>query len=141
MIERSLSGIFCDDIREEVRGKKSLIGCYSGVMEVSDFPITLPKLCVHAILQTPGTRPFRTVKVFVLQDEDILAEGELPAMEQAPAQEPNQLLRIDVQFVFSPLTLEKPCALRVRAEIDGVETRGLALEVKAKEQAGAEAID
>ena len=132
MIERSLSGIFCDDIREELRGKKSLIGCYGGIMEVSSFPITLPKLCVHTILQTPGTRPFKVVKVFVLQDEDILAEGELPAVEQTPSKEPNQLIRLDVQFVFSPLTLEKPCVLRVRAHLDGEETRGLALEVRSK---------
>lgn len=129
-IERSLSGIFCDDIREELHGKKSLIGCYSAIMEVSSFPITLPKLCIHAIVQTPATKPFKVVKLVVLQDDDVLAEGELPIPEQAPAIEPNQLSRLDVQFVFTPLTLEKPCTLRVRAHLDGVETRGLALLVK-----------
>lgn len=129
-IERSLSGVFCDDIREELYGKKSLIGCYGAIMEVSSFPITLPKLCIHAIIQTPATRPFKIVKLFVLQDDDVLAEGELPIPATMPTLEPNQLSRLDVQFVFTPLTLEKPCTLRVRAHLDGEETRGLGLLVK-----------
>ena len=37
--------IICDDIRQEVGNKFSLIGIYLKEIIVSKFPITLPKLC------------------------------------------------------------------------------------------------
>ena len=37
--------IFCDDIRSEIDGKISLIGCYTGRMMIGgEFPVILPKL-------------------------------------------------------------------------------------------------
>ena len=36
--------IFCDDIREEVLGKFSLIGVYGGEISVAGLPATVPKL-------------------------------------------------------------------------------------------------
>lgn len=135
LIPRSLSGVFCDDIREEVLGKRSLIGCYGSNMIVSEFPVTLPKLCISAILQTPGDRPFRAVHVMVLKDEETLAEGDLPLEGKFDhiTNEFNlatQVLRADVQFVFSPMRIEAPCTLKVRANLDGEEVRGLALTVE-----------
>src|SRR4030095_11746465 len=39
--------IFCDDIRQEVGGKFSYIGVYSGQMIIhGTCPVTLPKLCL-----------------------------------------------------------------------------------------------
>jgi hypothetical protein len=47
--------IFCDDIREEVGGKFSLIGCYANDIQFIDvsFPITIPKLAVFAVARLP----------------------------------------------------------------------------------------
>ncbi|MDD2774459.1 MAG: hypothetical protein PHU06_00740 [Gallionella sp.] len=41
----SCSAIFCDDIRQELHGKMSLMGIYNGSMYVPVFPIVLPKIC------------------------------------------------------------------------------------------------
>lgn len=37
-------GIFCDDIRHEVTGKFTLVGCYSDHLLVAEVPTALPKL-------------------------------------------------------------------------------------------------
>ena len=42
--------IFCDDIREEVGGKYSLIGVYSDLLEVVSFPVVLPQLAFAVTL-------------------------------------------------------------------------------------------
>ena len=56
--------IFCDDIRNEPGGKLSFIGCYNGVILISgQFPLVLPKLCVHTHIFSPASRPFGSIVV------------------------------------------------------------------------------
>lgn len=38
---------YCDDIRHEITGKISLIGCYAGAFYTSELPARFAKLCVH----------------------------------------------------------------------------------------------
>ena len=128
VIPRSLSGIFCDDIRQEIRGKRTLVGCYTGTMEVSDFPVVLPKLCIVAIVQGSTDKPFRNIKLVVLKDDEQLLEGQLPVPD-APNASANAMQRFDVQFVLSPFNVDAPCTLRVRAHVDDEEIRGLALTI------------
>lgn len=99
-------------------------------MEVPEFPITLPKLCISAILQTPANHPFDTITWLVLKDDDVLIEGELRDLPPPTTSDPHRLQRVDAQFVLSPMVLDGPCTLRVRARANGEETRGLALSVK-----------
>ena len=105
------------------------MGCYSGTMEVAEFPAVLPKLCIVCILQGPTEPSFRNIKLVVLKDDEQLIEGELPVPEFPKAPD-NTLRRFEVQFVLSPFTVEVPCTLRVRAHVDGEEIRGLALAIK-----------
>lgn len=56
--------IFCDDIRNEAGGKLSFIGCYNGVIFISgQFPLMLPKLCVHTHILSPASRPFGSIAI------------------------------------------------------------------------------
>src|SRR5262249_23625378 len=56
--------IFCDDIRNEAGGKLSFIGCYNGVIFISgQFPLVLPKLCVHTHILSPASQPFNSIAV------------------------------------------------------------------------------
>jgi hypothetical protein len=132
-VHRSIGGVFCDDIRQEVHGKISLIGCYSGSMLVAEFPVTLPKLCAHVRLITPAEQPFKDVKFIILRDDDVLLEAEMPTQEVeafTDLEKSGTALRdIYAQFVISPIELMGPCTLRVRAITDGIELRGLALNV------------
>ena len=130
----SLGGVFCDDIRHEIGGKISLIGCYSEVMLVGKFPITLPKLCASVRAITPADEPFKTLKIFVLKDDEVLVEGEIPCAD-LPKIDPavsndGSLFAVNAQFVFSPLEINGPCGLRVRAEVNGDTIRGLGLRIE-----------
>src|ERR1700761_8771536 len=56
--------IFCDDIRNEPGGKLSFIGCYNGVIFVPpEFPLVLPKFCVHVHILSPATEPYESIVV------------------------------------------------------------------------------
>ncbi|WP_449302458.1 DUF6941 family protein [Pseudoxanthomonas mexicana] len=140
-IQRAIGGIFCDDIREEVNGKISLIGCYTGGMQVTEFPATLPKLCVLVRLICSAHEPPKTIVFRVLRDDEELLKGELPeeAMPPlAPADADESAMgMVHGQFILSPFELTGPCTVRVRAIVDGQEIRGLSLPISL--HAGAEA--
>ncbi|MCJ2038533.1 hypothetical protein MKK55_06110 [Methylobacterium sp. J-059] len=54
--------IFCDDIRNEVGGKLSFIGCYNSVMFASpDMPFILPKFCIHTHVISSAEHPLSSV--------------------------------------------------------------------------------
>lgn len=52
-INFNFTTIFCDDVRHELNGKLSLMGIYNIEMYVSNFPITLPKVCAFFELRLP----------------------------------------------------------------------------------------
>jgi len=144
-MDRQIHTVFCDDIRHELGGKLSYIGVYSGMLFVPAFPATLSKLCLAMNVLTPADRPFAKLTVRLLKDEDVLVEGtlddaQLSAAVDVPtddAMAKGRILAVPSIIVFSPFALEGPCTLRVRAETEEGELRGLGLRV---EQAPAEMV-
>src|SRR5260221_12989855 len=67
MIEPTGFTIFCDDIREEVNGKVSLIGCYGADLRIlgNQFPILLPKLGFHITVRVPSDGPNLPLKIMI----------------------------------------------------------------------------
>ena len=62
MMERYGYAIFCDDIRNEPGGKLTFVGCYNAVMFTErEYPIVLPKFCIHFHIFSPATQPYRSV--------------------------------------------------------------------------------
>lgn len=124
--------IFCDDIRNEVGGKLSFIGCYSSVLFVTQkFPFVLPKFCVHSYVVTTAEDPFRSVSIrcYVpghegpILDEKIetpqlpvqrLMASELEASVSAPRQ-----IVASASLVLSPFELSGSGLIRIRAVVDG----------------------
>jgi len=139
MIPRHLEILFCDDVRHEVGGKLSFIGVYSGGLLVPKFPITLPKLCVSFKVVTPASEPLRSLTVSVLKDDETLqemtvAEDELSGASGLTEDLPEDQRRDRFQMtqfllVFSPIRFEKPCTLKVRAQTESDELRGVGLNV------------
>jgi hypothetical protein len=80
-MELSGSATFCDDIRQEVGGKISLMGCYGNDMRFHGvaFPILIPKLCVHIVAKLPGDRPIPPLKLFIYFPGDPL---DAPSLNQ-----------------------------------------------------------
>jgi hypothetical protein len=119
--ERFITVQFCDDIRQEVGNKFSLIGCYGPSMLVNVFPVIFPKLCMQVRACTPATRPFQQLVIRVFKDDQVILEvptspeslfdsGELPEWARFQA--------INALFVMSPFQTETPCLLRVEAETE-----------------------
>ena len=59
--------IFCDDIREEIGGKISLMGIYGHDMQFlgASFPLLIPKLCINIVARLPADRPVPQMKFLV----------------------------------------------------------------------------
>jgi len=136
-----LSTIYCDDVRQEVGGKLSLIGVYNGVMYVQQFPVTLPKLWVVAIFVTSKDEPPKSLKLRVFKDNEPFADLDATPehlQQLANAREPvvplpegsRRVISTQTQVCFAPLILDAPCVLRVTAITETGETRGLSLQVQ-----------
>jgi len=134
---RKFHAIFCDDIRHEINGKTSLIGCYTGQMYVPVFPVTLPRICIHTYLSTPIEKPFKGgVSISVMKDGDILTRNDIDGDQAVETIRQHLGLSDDSQrFIliggleFAPLALDGPCLLQVVAEVDGEALIGERLKV------------
>jgi len=139
-MRRQISTIFCDDIRQEAGGKLSLMGVYSGVMFVPDFPIILPKLCISITAVTPSKNPFKKISFKIFKADDVLAENEIDANQlielsknqnNVVENDGDKIHMINMALVFAPLQIEKECVIRIRVYADDEEElRGPGLSIK-----------
>lgn len=118
---------FCDDIRHEIGGKFTLVGCYSGEMIIDKLPAVLPKLCAQISVFTPFERPFERLLLRASLNGDILAELDMPTREMNESIQKKQLkselgrLSARAVMVFAPLPVYEPCNLSIEAETeDGI---------------------
>jgi hypothetical protein len=123
--------IFCDDIRNEAGGKLSFIGCYNGIILISgQFPLVLPKLCVHVHILSPASQPFSSIAVrcYLPGDDKPFFEEPIETPEHHDQTELVANLKADTSaplfivaatsLIFAPLELRSSGLMRVRAVID-----------------------
>jgi hypothetical protein len=138
-MKRHIETIFCDDIRQEIGGKLSYIGAYFNALYVNELPAVLPKFCVGIKVITPADQPFRSLKVLIKKDDEILAELE-PEIGFLDSQQniinkashdsrENSVLAAQFIAAFSPLKLDKACTLKVIVNTEDDELRGLGLKI------------
>jgi hypothetical protein len=121
VFDRFISTQFCDDIRQEVGNKLSLIGCYPGTIQVERLPAMLPKLCAMVKVYTPLERPFTRLAVRIVRGEQTLAELRFPPENlvsalDVPAANPWHM--VSAGLVMAPFHVEAPCTLCVEAETE-----------------------
>lgn len=136
-----LSTIYCDDIRQEVGDKLSLMGIYNTVMYVQQFPATLPKLWIMATYTAASDKPPKSLKIRVFKNFEPLVDLDATndyLLELANARDPvvpmpdgtQRVISSHMHVCFSPLVLDGPCMLRVVAMTDKGEVRGLGLQIQ-----------
>jgi hypothetical protein len=127
--------IFCDDIRQEIGGKISLIGIYYGIMYIhGPFPATLPKFGFHITIFEPAElaskRDFPIqVGIFLPGDDEHesslslsvshdpkQAKTVLDDFPSPPTGEGPLLARIPLSQIVSPFIIREPGLIRVRAK-------------------------
>ena len=123
--------IFCDDVRQEVGGKMSLIGVYGADIQFSvPFPLTVPKLSLVAYYNIDARDPNRDdVELVVLfpgdPEDGPTVRSVFPIAQMIEDVirpewlEADGLYRLSAVMTFSPLMLKQPGEIRVRAMRSG----------------------
>jgi hypothetical protein len=115
---------FCDDIRREEGNKLTFVGVYTGDLIVhGEFPATLAKFAISVSYRVWGDDPYRgdvQLMIFLPGDskdvptiKGIIALNQLK--EEPDPAKAHQFHRLEMQFLFSPLRLKEPGAIKVRA--------------------------
>jgi hypothetical protein len=132
---RYVTAIFCDDIRNEVGGKISYMGCYASEIIVEKTPAILPKFCVFASAFTPKNKVFKSLTLRIVQDDDVeLARIEIPKeglKEHSKIADKTATRKcINAAIVFAPFAVEKPSMLRLNAITEEGEIAGPRILIK-----------
>lgn len=136
--------VFCDDVRHEVGGKKSLMGIYSGDMIFAgSAPAVMPNLCVNITWfcgqdDLPNKLGFRIFIDGTDERQEVFSTDIEPAMfPPPPPLEPDALdpdaprvVSLAFEARFLNLEFKENSRLRARAIVDGVEHRIGALAVR-----------
>ncbi|MCM2289225.1 MAG: hypothetical protein NDI67_09380 [Sulfuritalea sp.] len=131
--ERFVHAVFCDDIRQEMGGKVSLMGCFQGDLLVPFLPVALPKLCVFVTVSTPVKRPLKSLKIRIMQDDAELASLDVPegATPVPIVEDGVTRFLANAAMVFSPFAISAPTAIRVLVVTEEGEIIGPRLRIKA----------
>lgn len=133
--------IYCDDIRDEVGGKSTLVGVYHGSLLVQSFPVTLPKLCVMLQVVMPAELVPEGLKIKVMKDHEVLAEGEMlppdfqaaiaaiPEEERGAEPSQEKAWVVASNFIFSPMKLDGPGVISARVEAGDREIKANGLRI------------
>lgn len=141
--------IFCDDIRDEVRGQKTLVGVHSGDLVVErGLPVILPALAIYVTVVEPweeATGPL-TVKIYVPGEsgDRVVVDTDLPVDRRDGAggvSGPSECLFNMLSFRLSPLLIEKEGRIRVRAYKGDEEIRLGTLLVTNKRETSSKAVN
>lgn len=125
--------IFCDDIRHEINGKLTLVGCYSGDLSFNGPPPgMLPTFAALVSFRIPYSVTFESLKLKITKEEgdevtemmvvDIGSDDEslknaINASEKEKSE--GRVISIIVPFQWSPVPVSQPGFIRVRAYLDG----------------------
>jgi hypothetical protein len=121
--------IFCDDIREEVNGKLSLIGCYGNEISVFGIaPALLPMFCAFVNFRGPANLKYDEISVVITTEfgdqTTELGRVSFPrnGKDESDISE-NQILGLAIPFKFSPLIVPSEGFIRSRAYVDHREVK------------------
>lgn len=132
---------FCDDIRQEVGNKYSLIGCYGNEMIVDNIPAVLPKLCAHIRVITPSDRPLAQLTIRAILNDETLAEIEMPVtnmiddFKKKASESDLGRMTFLAMIVLSPLSVAEPGKIQIEAETEDGIIHGSFLKIRERTQA------
>ena len=136
MADRELTYVFCDDVRQELGRKVTLVGVYAADILVASMPATMSKLSVWINVATSFERPLkklaaRLVRIGqptpLLSIEDALSEG-VDAIALAAAQM-KSTLSVTLVLELAPYRITEPHLLQLVVEIDGAEHKSRPVNV------------
>jgi hypothetical protein len=133
--------IFCDDIRDEVTGKKTYVGVYLDEMVLhGPYPAIIPQFAIAITYLEPLSEPVKpvSIKVFVPGPSDLgdvavdieLPESRANSIDEA-ARDPLAEYRAHIlHFKISPFVVANEGYVKVRAYIGDQECRLGAMKIR-----------
>lgn len=117
---RTVIAQFCDDVRQEIGNKFSLMGCYGTDLYVPAFPIKLPKLCVFVHVRTPREHPFERLTLRLVRGSDVLSELVANPDKLNAGETPDYARWLSMTGILAvaPFHATGPCRLQVLAETE-----------------------
>jgi hypothetical protein len=110
--------LFCDDIRDEINGKKTYVGVHDRILKIdASKPARLSRLCIVSHIVVPSDFEFDALQHdLVLKragTEEVLGSSlhEAPPRTAAPA----HAFKAIIEMQISPLEILENCSLWVRA--------------------------
>jgi hypothetical protein len=140
--------IFCDDIRQEVTGKRMLIGVYGTDLVVPQFPVTLPQLCVETAIRVPREDRLEALSMNIYLNATLVGRAELtsdfladfyaravdlPAPLDLPRPDgelPEPTMRAQMTAVLRNIECTGPAVLRVHVQAGSDVLRAGALSIR-----------
>lgn len=124
---------FCEDIRQEVGDKGSLMGIFGSAVYVDEIPATLPKLCILAFCTSPINEPIASLTMQITVNGVVVYEFSPSSEALKESSDAVESLRSDngdtelstrrsigMSAVLSPFVIEGEGVVRVRFIADGV---------------------
>lgn len=133
---------FCDDVREEVGGKFSLIGVYRSDLIVKKIPIVLPKFCIVVRIVTPIDCPFSLLKIRMSMNGELLADMAIPdnvLQTKQSITDGRDGKRMQAMTILSlaPLAINEPGKITIEVETEEGVLYGGSLWIKLLESESA----
>jgi hypothetical protein len=129
---RILTTLVCDDVREEVGNKSTLVGVYQGDLTVPEAPTMLPKLSFFFRARAHVSKPFRSLTVRVLRDgQDYLTAEFAPDALPEPDATEDGTYHVQIVLQAQPFEIVGPGELQFLAETDGETLDGGRLLIRA----------
>jgi hypothetical protein len=139
---RYAHAVFCDDIRQEVGGKITLVGIYAGQCLVPSIPCSLPKLCLVLNISATRAAPVQSVTVTgafagnevlnMTLDKNHIAEIMDPSINARPDGKNMMLVLMAIMAPFNVSTSGK-LTITVTADGEDMFCEGLEISVAAPE--------
>lgn len=135
--------VFCDDIRHEINGKMTLVGCYASELNFSGPPPgVLPTFAALVHLRFPRSITFEALQLTVVKvesgdsteifsaDSKIATDAFTDKSDLGEEKADEKVLSVVVPIQWTPLVFSGPALLRVRAKLDsGTEVRAGSLVI------------
>ncbi len=136
---KQLQSIFCDDLRQEVGGKLTFVGVYTGALWVPSLPTVLPKFVVAVTLIADSLPRNGELEFKILRNDEVIASRTLDAAglvvnspsagQIGTASDIETVQVVRAFFAFAPFEIDSPGILRVRATVDGEELKAGGLTI------------
>lgn len=133
--QRFAHTIWCDDIRQEVGNKPSLMGVFAGGVLLPSLPAVLPRLGVQTWVVSPVDQPIQLLELQIVRDDGVVLveiKPEGPAHTAFPRVEDATRQQIVVGVVMGPVEIPVGCKwFVVKVKADGDEFEGPKLRITA----------